>query len=270
MLAVREITPTARRIRVRDVFGTLPTAFLFAVRDFQTRYKQSLLGPVWLVVQPLTMLTGFTVVFGSVAEVGTGGIPYALFAIVGVTVWLTFQVGVLYGTRCIVANKGIVKSMPVPRLAFVTATLMGGVPQFLFMVVLSVIAALVAGPSLGPEILALPLCAIWLFALLYGVTMPLAAWHAHYRDVGSTVPFIFQAGLFLSPVAYPLSEVPGGLRTLMELNPISGIVEAWRWSLLGSEPSTLAIVAALGWTVALLTLGWAIFARAEVRFADVV
>ena len=270
MLAVREITPTARRIRVRDVFGTLPTAYLFAVRDFQTRYKQSLLGPVWLVVQPLTMLTGFTVVFGSVAEVGTGDIPYALFAIVGVTVWLTFQVSVLYGTRCIVANKAIVKAMPVPRLAFITATLMGGVPQFLFMVLLSVIAAVVAGPSLGPEIFALPLCAIWLFALLYGVTMPLAAWHARFRDVGSTVPFVFQAGLFLSPVAYPLSEVPGALRTVMEFNPISGIVEAWRWSLLGSEPSTLALVVALGWTVALLTLGWAIFARAEVRFADVV
>lgn len=270
MPAVREIRPTARRIRLRDITGTLPTAYLFAVRDFQTRYKQSLLGPVWLVVQPLTMLTGFTVVFGTVAEVGTGGVPYALFAIVGVTVWLTFQVSVLYGTRCIVANKGVVKAMPVPRLAFLTATLLGALPQFLFMVVLCVVAVLLTGPSFGPEIFALPLCALWLFALLYGVTMPLSAWHARFRDVGSTVPFVFQAGLFLSPVAYPLSEVPGALRTVMELNPISGVVEAWRWSLLGTEPSTLAIVAGLGWTVGLLTLGWAIFARAEVRFADVV
>jgi lipopolysaccharide transport system permease protein len=267
---VRITAPTAKRIRVRDLFATLPVAAVMAVRDFQTRYKQSLLGPIWLVVQPLTMLAGFTIVFGSVAKVDTQGIPYPLFSVVGITVWTTFQYSVLYGTRCIVANKGIVNAMPVPRLSFITGTLLGNVPQFLFMVVLTLVAVPVAGMSLGPQIMLLPFCALWLFALLYGVIMPLSAWHARYRDVGSVVPFLFQAGLFLSPIAYPLSQVPEKLRTIMELNPLSGVVEAWRYAVIGADPSMLAIGSGLVWTVLLLIVGWFIFSRAEPRFADVV
>ena len=269
-LPVRVTTPTARRIRPRDVFGTLPIATVFAVRDFQSRYKQSLLGPIWLIVQPLTMLAGFTIVFGSVAKVDTEGIPYALFAVVGITVWTTFQSSVLYGTRSIVANKGILSAMPVPRLSFISGTMIGTLPQFLFMVVLAIAAVPVAGHSLGPELLLLPLCALWLFALLYAIIMPLAAWHTRYRDVGSVVPFMFQAGLFLSPIAYPLSQVPEPLRTIMELNPLSGVVEAWRYALLGSDPSVLAVGSAAVWTPLLLLAGWSIFSRAEPRFADVV
>jgi len=269
-LPVRVTTPTARRIRPRDVITTLPMAMVFALRDLQSRYKQSLLGPIWLVVQPLTMLAGFTIVFGSVAKVDTEGVPYALFAVVGIAVWTTFQSSVLYGTRSIVANKGVLSSMPVPRLAFISGTMLGTVPQFLFMVLLAIAAVPVAGRPLGPQLLLLPLCALWLFVLLYAIILPLAAWHTRYRDVGSVVPFMFQAGLFLSPIAYPLSQVPAGLRTVMELNPLSGVVEAWRYALLGSEPSVLALVSAAAWTAVLLGAGWSIFSRAEPRFADVV
>jgi ABC-type polysaccharide/polyol phosphate export permease len=268
--AVRTITPVKRRLRFADVFRDISVVRVLAARDFKVKYKQSLLGPIWLVVQPLTMLAGFTIVFGSVAKVDTQGIPYALFAVVGITVWTTFQTSVLYGTRCIVANKGIVNAMPVPRLSFVSGTLLGNVPQFLFMVVVTLIAVPVAGRGFGPQLLLLPLCALWLFALLYGVILPLAAWHTRYRDIGSVVPFLFQAGLFLSPIAYPLSQVPAGLRTIMELNPISGVVEAWRYAVLASEPSMLAIAAGLGWTALLLVVGWTVFSHAEVKFADVV
>jgi lipopolysaccharide transport system permease protein len=267
---VRVSVPTSRRIRPRDVFASLPMATVLALRDFQSRYKQSLLGPIWLLVQPLTMLAGFTIVFGSVAEVDTQGIPYALFAVVGITVWTTFQMSILYGTRCIVANKGIINAMPVPRLSFVSGTLLGNVPQFVFLVVLTLAAVPIAGHGFGPELLLLPLCALWLFTMLYALVMPLAAWHTRYRDVGNVVPFLFQAGLFLSPIAYPLSEVPEGLRTAMELNPLSGMVEAWRFAVLGSQPSELALVAAAVWTVLLLIVGWRLFSRAEPRFADVV
>jgi lipopolysaccharide transport system permease protein len=138
------------------------------------------------------------------------------------------------------------------------------------MVCLAIVAVPVAGVGLGPQILLLPLCALWLFALLYAIVMPLATWHTRYRDVGSVVPFMFQAGLFLSPIAYPLSQVPPGLRTIMELNPLSGVVEAWRYALLGSAPSMLALAIAAVWTPLLLFAGWTIFARAEPRFADVV
>jgi lipopolysaccharide transport system permease protein len=269
-LPVRVNTPTARRVRPGDLIATLPMATVLALRDFQSRYKQSLLGPIWLAVQPLTMLAGFTIVFGSVAKVDTEGIPYPLFAVVGIAVWTTFQSSVLYGTRSVVANKAILSSMPVPRLSFISGTMLGNVPQFIFMVLLAIAAVPVAGRALGPELLLLPLCALWLFALLYAIVMPLAAWHTRYRDVGSVVPFMFQAGLFLSPIAYPLSQVPEGLRTVMELNPLSGIVEAWRYALLGSDPSMLALGSAAVWTVVLLVAGWTIFARAEPRFADVV
>ena len=267
---VRDILPSARRVRVRDVFASLTIATVFALRDFQSRYKQSLLGPVWLIVQPLTMIAGFTVIFGGVAEIDSQGVPYVLFSTVGITVWLTFQMAVLYGTRCIVANKGIVKSLPVPRVAFVTATLLGSLPQFVFMVVLSVISVLVAGIGIGPHLLLLPVCIAWLLVFCYVVVLPLCTWHVRYRDVGATVPFLFQAGLFLSPVAYPITEAPPTLATFLELNPISGLIELWRFALLGTSPSELALVAGAVWTVALGLFGWRTFARAEVRFADVV
>ncbi len=268
--AVRELTPTARRIRLRDLWTTLPVAKVLFFRDFQSRYKQSLLGPIWLIIQPLSMLGGFTVVFGSVAEVDTGGVPYVLFSVIGIAVWLTFQVSVLYGTRTIVANKAIVKAIPVPRLSFVTSTLMGSLPQFAFTLVLTFICVVAAGASLRPEMLMLPVCIAWLFVFIYAVVLPLASWHARYRDVGATSPFLFQAGLFLSPVAYPLSEAPSAIATVLALNPISGIIETWRWSLLGTPPGDLALASAVAWTVVLAVFGWRVFARAEVKFADVV
>lgn len=266
---VRDIVPSTSRLRLRDVFASLPIATVFAMRDFQARYKQSVLGPVWLIIQPLTMITGFTVIFGSVAKVDTNGVPYVLFSTIGIAVWLTFQMAVLYGTRCIVANKAVVKTLPVPRLTFINATLLGSIPQFTFMVLLAIASVLVAW-SPGIEMLMLPVCIAWLLAFCFVVVLPLCAWHARYRDIGATVPFLFQAGLFLSPVAYPLEQAPGTLAKILALNPISGIIEVWRWSLLGTAPDQLAVIAAIGWTAVLGVFGWRTFSRAEVRFADVI
>ncbi len=267
---VREYVPTARRIRPRDILGSLPIALAFALRDFQSRYKQSLLGPIWLLVQPLTMVAGFTVIFGGVAKIDTGGIPYALFSVVGITVWLTFQVSVLYGTRSIVTNKAMVKSLPVPRIAFVTSTLLASLPQLAIGVVFALVAILLTGRPLIPEMLLLPVCVAWLLVFTYAFTLPLAAWHARFRDVGSTAPFLFQAGLLLSPVAYPLAEAPSALAIVLQLNPMTGIIETWRWCLLGTEVAPLGLALAVAWTVVLALFGWWTFARAEVRFADVV
>jgi lipopolysaccharide transport system permease protein len=269
-VAVREHVPVKRRIRARDVITTLPVALVFTIRDFQTRYKQSLLGPLWLIVQPLSMVAGFTVIFGSVAEVDTGPVPYVLFSLVGTTVWLTFQLSVLYGTRSIVANKAMVKSLPVPRLTFVTSTLLSSLPQLAFTTTLTLVAIVIAGRPMLPQMLLLPVCVAWLLVFTYVVTLPLAAWHARFRDVGATIPFLFQAGVLLSPVAYPLSEAPPTLATILQLNPMSGIIETWRWCLLGSEVAPLALAVALAATGVLAVFGWWTFARAEVRFADVV
>jgi lipopolysaccharide transport system permease protein len=266
----RLIEPTARRVRLREIFTTWPVTKVLVLRELQSRYKQSALGPIWLAVQPLAMAGGFTVVFSGVADVSTGGVPYVLFSLIGITVWLAIQMSVIYGTRTIAANKVLVQSVPVPRLALILSSILTVLPQFVFTLVLSFICVLALGLGLRVEMLAVPALTVWLFLFLLFLILPLASWHARYRDVGSTVPFLFQAALFLSPVAYPLSEAGGTLQTLLAFNPVTGLIEAWRWCLLGSTPDALSLLLAGGWTLVIGVFGWRTFVKAEVRFADVV
>jgi lipopolysaccharide transport system permease protein len=266
----RLIVPTGKRVRLREIFTTWEVAKVLVVRDLQSRYKQSALGPIWLAVQPLAMAGGFTVVFSGVADVQTEGVPYVLFSLVGVTVWLTIQMSVLWGTRTIAANKILVQSVPVPRIALITASILTVVPQFAFTLLLSLLATVALDRGVRLEWLALPALTLWLFLFLLFLILPLASWHARYRDVGSTVPFLFQAALFLSPVAYPLSEAGETLQALLALNPATGLIEAWRWSILGSSPDTLSLALAGAWTLVIAAFGWRTFAKAEVKFADVV
>jgi lipopolysaccharide transport system permease protein len=269
-LEVRVIVPATRRVRLRDLPAVLPAARVLSQRDFKVLYKQSALGPLWLALQPLGVLGAFTVVFSGVADIDTGGTPYALFALVGISVWTFVSACIAAGTRCFTRSKRMVRLTTAPRAALAIAAVSSALPQLAVPLLLTLVAVLVFGEGLGLELLALPLVALWLYGLTLVLVLALAALNVRFRDVTSLVPFLLQAGLFMSPVAYPLSEVPNGLDTIIKLNPLTGVIEAWRWSILGSPADELALILAGAGTLVTAVVAWAVFVRLEVRFADVI
>jgi lipopolysaccharide transport system permease protein len=164
----------------------------------------------------------------------------------------------------------LIKRVNAPRLAFVSASMIASLPQLALMLVLSIASVVILGRDLTWRLVLLPVCVLWLFFFCWTLVQMFSAMNVRYRDVSSMVPFLMQGSLLLTPVAYPASEAPDTLQALINLNPLTGLIEAFRWSLLASAADGQAIAIALGWTAVLAVVGWQVFARLEVRFADVI
>jgi lipopolysaccharide transport system permease protein len=265
---VQRIVPTKRRLRVSDLFRDLPVVRVLAARDFKVKYKQALLGPLWLVFQPLALLAAFLVAFRSLAAVDTFGIPYAVFALVGLSAWAFFQAAMTIGTASLVGNITLIRFTPCPRLAFPIAGLIASLPSYAVTVAGALVAAAATG-VLSPRALLLPIGLVWLFLFTIGVVAITASLTVRFRDTLSAMPFLLQVGVFLAPVGYPLADLNETVRILVDLNPLTGIIESWRWMMLsGYQPSFEPIGISLVATAAVVVAGWAIFSRIETTMAD--
>jgi lipopolysaccharide transport system permease protein len=259
--------PTDARLRLRDLAGYGPLLRALASRDLKARYKQSALGPAWVVFQPLALLVAFSIGFKSVAHVQTEGVSYFIFAMVGLTVWTYFQASVMASTGSIVNNYALVRWTACPRLALPLATLIASSPSFGVTVLVSLVAAAIGGYVwLGT--LLLPVLALWLLLLTGSIAVLLAAISVRARDVVSAVPFVLQVALFLAPVAYSTSQLSSKLRTLIAVNPLTGLIDTWRWSLLGIHPHMTSVAIGIGGTVLLVLLAWKTFSAIEVVMSD--
>jgi lipopolysaccharide transport system permease protein len=240
------------------------------IRDIKVKYKQAALGPLWLLIAPLGMLVAITVAFSGVTKVDTGDVPYVLFALVGLTVWTFIQLSATLGATAIYGNGGLVRRSPIPRVALITGSVVGNLPPVTLMFVVCVVGALIAG-GLPLQALLLPLIIVWLIAFTFALALLLGGLGARFRDTVSVMPLILQAGIFVSPVGYSLEGAPKNIHTLLTINPVSGLIEAWRWTLLDiPHPQWTAIVVSLVWTLVLSVVAWRIFSRLEVDFADYV
>jgi lipopolysaccharide transport system permease protein len=264
----RIIRPATRRIRLRDLLREGPVIRVLAARDFRVKYKQSILGPVWLVVQPLALLAGFVIAFRGLAGVKTGGIPYLPFTLVALTAWAFFQSAIMVGTLSVVANSTYVRFTPCPRPAFPIAAVMASLPSFGITAAGALLATAISG-HLSPRVLLWPLGLIWLTLLILGMVGISSALAVRYRDIVNLLPLALQLGLLVAPVGYPLSKLSTTYRTIVELNPVTGVMETFRWMVLsGYHPSVQAIVFSLVGT-AIITLGsWRLFSRLEPTMAD--
>lgn len=268
--APRILGPTRSRIRVSDVWTTARVARMIGMRDIKVKYKQAALGPLWLLLAPMGLLAAMVITFAGVTTVPTSGIPYVPFALVGLTVWSFVQLSLTMGAQAVIANSSLVRRSILPRLSLMTGSLIGNLPPVTVMLVVTLITATATG-SVGPQVVLLPLMIVWLFAFTFGVTLLLSAMAARYRDTVSIIPLVVQAGIFVTPVGYGLEGAPSNIHTLLALNPVSGIIEAWRWCLVDLPSPEVGVIAAGGvWTVVLLALGWRVFGRMEVAFADFV
>jgi lipopolysaccharide transport system permease protein len=239
-------------------------------RDLKVRYKQAAFGAAWAVLQPLAGVAVFTVVFRRFANVPSEGIPYPVFAFVGVATWTYFSGSVTRATQSLVNNSALVTKVYFPRLlAPISATLPGLVDLAVSFVGLVVLMAIfkVAPTS------AIVTSPLWLLALMVaalGIGLVLGTLNVTYRDVNQAISLLLQLWMFVTPVAYPSSLVPPTWRPLYFVNPMAGVVEGFRWALVGTPWPGNEVFISLTTSIVLLVGGVAYFEHAERRFADVI
>lgn len=242
-----------------------------AWRDVKVRYKQTALGIVWVVVQPVATMLVFTLVFGRIARVPTGEVPYHLFALAGLLPWQLFSSALSDAGNSLVANRDLLTKVYLPRLlipfAAVLASLVDiGVASLALLVLMAV-----ERMSPGPQIVFLPFFVILALLTTLSIGVWLSALNVRYRDVRYTIPFITQFLLFATPVAYPLSAVPEPWRTVLAFNPVAAVVEGFRWTLLGTTPvAPIALASSIAALIVLFVGALYYFRSAEREFADVI
>jgi lipopolysaccharide transport system permease protein len=258
------------RLDFRELWAARELALILAMRNIKVRYKQTTLGAAWAVLQPLTGVAIFTVVMRRVAHVPSEGIPYPAFAFAGLIQWTYFTNGANQSADSLAAYRDLVTKVYFPRLLAPIAAVLPGLIDFgISLVALSVLMA-VFGVAPGAAIIFLPLWLIALVVVTSGVGIGLSALNARYRDVRNALSFLLQIGLFATPVVYPSTLVHGTLRILLYLNPMAGIVDGFRWSLVGTPWPGPWVFASLASGLVVLLAGLVYFARAERRLADVI
>ncbi|MGH7965865.1 MAG: ABC transporter permease [Candidatus Binatia bacterium] len=259
-------------LELRELWGYRDLLFLFVWRDLKIRYKQTFLGIAWAVLNPFIAMVVFTFLFGHVARVPSEGIPYPVFAYSALIPWTYFVTTLTQSTDSVVKHSALVSAVYFPRLILPLSSVVPGLVDLAIAFVMLIVLMLFYG--------VMPTAALWTlpFFILLAMATALAgglwasALNVEYRDVGFVVvPFLTQLGLFVTPVAYSSSLVPEPWRIVYSLNPMVGVVEGFRWALLGKAPpsGTLLLVSVLA-VVGLLVSGLYYFRWKEETFADVV
>ena len=239
-------------------------------RDVKVRYKQTALGSAWAILQPLMTMVVFTLFFGDLAKVSSDGLPYSIFCYTALIPWQFFSNGLTQSSNSLVGSAQLIRKVYFPRLAVPIGTVLSGVVDFALS--FTVLIGLMFYHRIYPNSQIVWLLPLFLLALVVslGTSLWLSALNVQFRDVRYVVPFITQFWMFATPIAYPASNVPEKWRALYGLNPMVGVVEGFRWALLGANTTIgpIVLVSALA-SVAILVGGAFYFRRMEKTFADV-
>lgn len=268
------IQPTKgwRNIDLKEIWLYRELLYFFAWRDIKVRYKQTVVGILWVILQPLITMIVFSIFFGKFAKIPSEGIPYPIFVYAGLLPWTMFAQGLTRSTESLVSDSNLIRKVYFPRLIIPIAATLSALIDFFVSFILLVIMMIFYGfiPSIAGFILSLGLVLLT-FLCSIGIGFWLSAINVLYRDVRYVIPFVIQMGIFITPVIYPTSIVPEQYRGLLYLNPMTGIVESFRASLLGCALLPLAgLFASVVVTVIFLLTGVYFFRRTERKFADVI
>jgi lipopolysaccharide transport system permease protein len=240
-------------------------------RDVKVRYKQTVIGAGWAILQPLMTMAIFTVVFGKFAKIPSDGLPYPIFAYTALLPWTYFAHAVGTSGGSLVGNSNLINKIYFPRLIILLSSVT--TPLVDFLLSLLVLAGMMVWFNVSPgwSILALPLFLFLALLTALSVGLWLSPLNVRFRDVGHTIPFLLQFWMYASPVAYPMSIVPQRWQLLYSLNPMAGVIEGFRWALLGKRPPSATSLIISGAIVLMLFVGGLIFfKRMERSFADVI
>jgi lipopolysaccharide transport system permease protein len=257
--------------KLRELWEYRELLFFFAWRDIKVRYRQTVMGVLWAIIQPILTMVIFSLFFGRLANIPSDGLPYPVFSFAALVPWTFFANALTQASNSLVLSGNMLKKIYFPRLALPIATVLAGVIDFALAFVVLLCIMLYYGLVPTVNIIWLPFFALLALITSIGVSLWLSAMNVQFRDVRYTIPFITQAWLFVTPIAYPSSLLPESLRIIYGLNPMAGVVEGFRWALLGTDtaPGPMLIVSSV---VALILLisGAFYFRRMENTFADVV
>jgi len=266
-------------LKLMEIWRFRELVFFLIWRDIKVRYKQTALGAAWAIIQPFFTMVVFTIFFGRLAGVPSDGVPYPIFSFTGLLPWGLFTKALSDAGRSMVANRSMITKVYFPRLVIPLASVLSGLVDFGigFVVLIGMILYYNnlpgSGTQISPTIAVLTLPFFILLALItaLGVGLWLSALNVIYRDINYIIPFLTQFWLFVTPIAYPSSLVPEQWRWLYALNPMTGVVEGFRWALLGVETAPGPMLA-VSTTISILVLisGLFYFRRMERTFADMV
>ena len=263
-------------INLKEIWKYRDLIVLFVRRDFVARYKQTILGPLWFLIQPLLTTIMFTVVFGNIAGISTDGLPKMLFYMSGITAWNYFSASLTATSNTFVANAGIFGKVYFPRLTLPISIVVSGLIQFLiqflflgaFMIYFGI-----TGADFSPNIyvLLIPFLILIMAALGLGFGIIISSLTTKYRDLTNLVGFGIQLWMYATPIIYPLSEIPEKYRIFVIANPITPIIETFRFALLGTGTFNVwHILYSVGFAIVVLIIGILMFNKIEQSFMDTV
>ena len=258
-------------LKLSELWEYRELLYFLTWREIKVRYKQTALGAAWAIIQPLFTMLVFSLFFGRLAKVPSDGVPYPLFSLAGLIPWTFFANGLTQSSNSLVSSANLISKVYFPRLTVPLSAVLSGAVDFAisFILLVGMMAFYRQAPFL--RCVYLPLFFLLAFVCALGVGLWLSALNVEYRDVRYTVPFLTQFWMFASPIAYPASMLHGMWRTLYGLNPMVGVVEGFRWALLGTNTAPGPMIAASSLAALLILVGGAFyFRRVEKTFADVV
>lgn len=269
-VAVISATRGWTALRLGELWKYRELLYFLVWRDVKVRYKQTMLGATWAVLQPLLTMIIFTLLFSKLAKVPSDNVPYPIFVYCALVPWQLFAYALAESGNSLVNSQHLVTKVYFSRLVIPVAPVLAGLVDFSIAFVLLLGMMVYWGVHPGIAIVTLPFFLLLAIASALGVGLWLSALNVEYRDVRHTIPFLTQVWLFASPIAYPSSAVPAKWRMLYGLNPMAGVVEGFRWALLGTHaPGPMVPVSAVV-VAALIFSGVIYFRRVEKTFADVV
>jgi lipopolysaccharide transport system permease protein len=272
-IPVIRIRPSSDRLAsgLKELWHYRELLYFLIWRDVKVRYKQTAIGAAWAIIQPLMTMIIFTMVFGKFANMPSDGLPYPIFSFAALLPWTYFSKALNQSVSSVVADANLITKVYFPRLLLPISAVVGGLIDFAIAFIF--LLAMMAWYGLAPQwgIVLLPFFVLLTMLTALSVSVWLSVINVRYRDVGQAIPFLVQIWLFASPVAYPASVVPENWRSLYYLNPLAGIIEGFRWALLGSQnPPIVSLLSTTAVVLALLYGGIVFFKRMEKTFADVV
>jgi lipopolysaccharide transport system permease protein len=254
-----------------EIAASRELLYFLVWRDIKVRYKQTVIGAGWAIIQPLMTMLVFSLFFGRLAKIPSGGLPYPIFFFCALLPWTYFANALTGATGSMVENQRLITKVYFPRVLLPMSSVISGLVDFAIAFVLLVGMALYYRTIPGVEVLLVPVFLLLAMATAFGAGLWLAALNALYRDVRYVVPFLVQFWMFASPVAYPSSLVPERWRWVYGLNPMAGVIEGFRWAITGKNPPNAALLAVSGAAVLVVLLGGMFyFRRVESTIADVV
>ena len=258
-------------LNLRDLWLYRELIFFMTWRDLKVRYKQTLLGASWAILQPFLTMIVFSIFFGNLAKVPSDGVPYPIFSYTALIPWTLFSKALQDASRSLVANRHMITKVYFPRMILPLSSVMAGLVDFLiaFVVLFGMMCYYKIPPTVNVWVL--PLFLLLALVTAVGVGLWLSALNVLYRDINYVLPFLTQFWMYLTPIAYPSSMIPAEWQVIYALNPMTGVVEGFRWALLGTgqPPGIMTLVSSIA-AVVLLISGMFFFRRMERLFADMV